>query len=260
MADLADAGDAEAGAAVAVRQEPANMLALIARAATDPRVDVAKMEALWRLHREIEDREAEREFNRAMNAAQAEIQPVARTAENTQTRSFYAKLEHIDEAIRPIYLRHGFSMSFGTVAPLIAGKIRIECRCAHNAGHSERYGREADADTLGPKGTPVKTALHGGASTETFLKKYLICGIFNVVFKDQDDDGVRGGHEPITSDQLANLTALLPRAGVTIDAFCKRWNIEALADLPQAQFIEAMNGLSNRAKRREGQSEEEGQP
>jgi hypothetical protein len=259
MADVIEPGlEAPAEQAVAVRQEPANMLAaVISRAATDPRVDATKAEALWRLHREIEDREAEREFNRAMNLAQAEIQPVARTAENTQTRSFYAKLEHVDAAIRPIYLRHGFSLSYGTVAPLVAGNIRIECRCAHVSGHTERYGREAPPDTIGPKGNPVKTVLHGGASTETFLKRYLNCGIFNVVFKDQDDDGVRGGKQTINADQLRELDELRRKAGYDLEAFCRFWNVETMLDLDVANFVPAMNGLSSMLARR---SRQEGQP
>src|ERR1700692_1415295 len=88
------------------------------RAVKDPTIDVAKLDALLRMQREIKADWASVEYNKAMNAAQAEVQPIARTTENTQTSSFYAKLEAVDAAIRPIYLKHGFSLSYNTVAPL----------------------------------------------------------------------------------------------------------------------------------------------
>ncbi len=155
-------------------------------------------------HEREESRQKEAEFDEAMNACQADIEPVARTAENKQTGSFYAKLENVDAAIRPHYLRHGFSVAYNTVEPLVAGNIRVECRVSRK-GFSRLYYREAAPDTLGPKGTPVKTGLHGGGSTETFLRRYAVCGAFNVVFRNLDDDGVLGGARAVTAEQVDQL-------------------------------------------------------
>lgn len=156
--------------------------------------------------------QAEEAFNGAMNLAQSEILPVARTAENSQTKSFYAKLEAVDGAIRPIYLKHGFNVAYNTVPPLIPGNVRIECEVSRGR-HSKKYYREAPADTLGPKGTAVKTVLHGGGSTETFLKRYAVCGAFNVVFRGIDDDGVRGGQRFITEEAADELRDLCAQCG-----------------------------------------------
>jgi hypothetical protein len=202
------------------------MLALIDRYVRDPTVDVDRLERLLAMKERMDAREAETAFNEALTLAQEEIQPVARTTENTVTRSFYAKLEEVDAAIRPIYLRHGFSLSYSTVAPLVVGNIRIECRCARGA-HVERFYREAGPDTLGPKGSPTKTALHGSASTETFLKRYLACGIFNVVFKDMDDDGTSG---TIDEAQIEEIRDLLNRTHPIDPVWSK---------MPQAQYVEA---------------------
>ncbi len=193
--------------------EPGALLSTIMRLAMAPDLRIDVLTLLLDRQERMEAQQAERAFNAAMNAAQSEIQPVVRTAENTQTRSFYAKLEHVDAAIRPIYLKHGFSLSYNQIEPMVAGNIRMACRCAHSAGHSEMYYREAPADTLGPKGAPTKTILHGGASTETFLKRYLSCGIFNVVFRNQDDDGVRGGMKFISSGQADEIREMLRVAG-----------------------------------------------
>jgi hypothetical protein len=193
----------------AIRNDPASVLELIARAASDPAVDVAKMQALVAMHRELAADQARREYNQALNRAQEEIQPVARTTENTITHSFYAKLEEVDKAIRPIYLKYEFALSYNTVEPLVAGNVRLECRCSRG-GHVEKYYLEAPADTHGPKGNPVKTMLHGIGSTDTFLRRYLTCSIFNVVFRDMDNDG----NGALSQDQVDYIIELMGKAKV----------------------------------------------
>jgi hypothetical protein len=176
-------------------------------------------------------RQAEIDFNEAMNRCQEEIQPVARETENKVTNSFYAKLEAVDAAIRPIYLKYGFSLSDDTVAPLVPGNIRVECRVARG-GHVERFYREAPPDTLGPKGSPTKTTLHGGASTETFLRRYLRCGVFNVVFRDMDNDG----NGALSQDQVDYIIELMAKAkvGPKFLQFMKAQSVEKAGSLEAA--------------------------
>lgn len=239
-------------AAPATRAAPATVMELIGRLATDPTLNVENLRALIEMHRELAADQARAAFAAAMNAAQAEIQPVVRTTENTQTRSWYGRLEDVDEAIRPIYLRHGFSLAFSTVEPLAPGNVRLECRVTHIVGHEERYYREAAPDTLGPKGAPVKTALHGAASTETFLRRYLTCGVFNVVFRGLDRDGNRSAQEEtgelVTAVEAKMIDGALKTARVSLDSFLVRFKIESLADLPRARYAEAINSLKRHAE------------
>lgn len=230
-------------------REPPSLLALIAQAARDPAFDLDKMQALLDMQERIEARQARREYQEAMNLAQAEIGPVARTVKNPDTKSWYAVLEDVDRAIRPIYLRHGFSLAFNTVAPIAAGQLRIECKCAHKSGHFELFHREAPPDTHGPKGTPTKTPLHGGASTETFLKRYLTCGIFNVVFLRHDDDGNAGGAQYISGEQVKEISDLLRETGATLDSFLATFAVEGLPKLPLAAYPAAVNMLAARKRR-----------
>lgn len=233
-------------------------LSLIERLAIDPRVNVDTLERMFALQERLLAREASAHFNEAMNLAQEEIQPVARTAENKQTGSFYAKLEAVDAAIRPIYLRHGFSLSYDNVPPIAPGNIRIECRVAHAAGHAERFGREAPPDTHGPKGTPTKTTLHGAASTETFLKRYLACGIFNVVFKDMDHDG--NNVATLEADQVDYILEKIPqaKAGPKFLKYVQAQSVEeagsleaAVASIPQRNYRMAITALDDLIAKRE---------
>lgn len=82
----------------------------ICAAATNPEMDTAKVEHLIRLHRELEAQEAERSFNAALAAAQAEMTPVSKDAANQQTRSRFATLAQLDRALRPVYSTRGFAV------------------------------------------------------------------------------------------------------------------------------------------------------
>jgi hypothetical protein len=243
-------GGVNDGTDIAVaKDEPRSLLDAIVRLASNPDLDIEKFGAIIEMQERMQRRQAEIAYNQAMNEAQAEIQPVARTAENSQTKSFYAKLEDVDAAIRPIYLRNGFSLSFGTVEPLVPGNIRVECTCAHAAGHSEKFHREAPADTLGPKGSPVKTVLHGGGSTETFLKRYLTCGVFNVVFKNMDDDGVAAGNLLISDQSVKVLSDLLVETKGDLAAFLRFMAVDGLPDIRVGNYPTAVNALLEKRRR-----------
>jgi hypothetical protein len=233
------------------------VLALIERLAIDPRVNVDTLERMFALQERLLAREAATLYNEAMNRAQEEIQPVARTAENKETHSWFAKLEAVDKAIRPIYLRHGFALSRNTVPPLTPGNIRVEISCAHS-GHVEKFHREAAPDTMGPKGMPNKTALHGGGSTETYLTRYAICGIFNVVFKDQDNDGNNAA--TLDADHIDYILSKIPEAKagpkflkyVQAESVEKAGSLEAaVATIPQRNYRMAVTALEDMIAKRE---------
>jgi ERF superfamily len=222
-----------------------SLLNFVAQAVSDPNVDVGKLEALLRMQREIVGEDARVQFIQAMKEAQAEIMPVVRDSENTQTKSFYAKLEAVDAAIRPIYIRHGFSLSFDEEAG-DGTNMLIVCEVSHVAGHAKKYRLNAPPDTLGPKGTPTKTILHGRGSTVTFLRRYLTCNIFNVVLRNQDDDGVRGGTRFISEAEAAELRDLIKQAGRQEGPFLDRLfsgTVRSMEEIEAGAYVVVRNTL-----------------
>jgi hypothetical protein len=105
----------------------AAMLNFLAAAMTNPKISAEKLKALLDMQREVVADAATLQFNRAMSAVQAEMQPVLHDATNEQTRSKYSRLETIDALMRPIYSRHGFSLSFDS-EPVAAPNVRIPVR------------------------------------------------------------------------------------------------------------------------------------
>lgn len=233
-----------------------SLLNLISRVASDPTADVGKLEVLLRIQQQILDNETRREaeearriFNRAKSAATREMEPIARDVQNKETKSWYARLETIDAAIRPVYQRNGFDMSFDS-EPLDGSNVRIICELSHDGGHFRLYSLPSPLDVVGPKGTVNKTPLHGLGSTVSYLRRYLACMIWNLVLIHEDNDGNRR-HEPPTIDgelagatQTAELYRLLRECSTSPQAEAERkllvgvglGGLRTLKDIPAGEF------------------------
>lgn len=167
---------------------------IIERAARDPNVDIDKMERLINMQERERARQAELEFDNAMATAQAEMQPVRVDSYNPQTKSKYSSYAALDNAIRPIYARHGFSLSFDTSDGAAPDHVRILCKVAHRGGHRERPRIDMPADGKGAKGGDVMTRTHAMGSAVSYGKRYLLGMIFNLATTKDDDGNAAGGY------------------------------------------------------------------
>jgi len=169
------------------------LMGFIERAAKDPEFDVAKFETLLRMRRDEAHEQARRIFNSAMAACQSEMQPVLRVSVNPGVKSKYAKLEAIDQQMRPIYTRHGFSVRFGSAPPPQPGWMRVTCTVAHESGYFEENYLDSPVSTQGSQGGRVAmTAVQAVGSVVTYLRRYLLGMVFNIVQADmvgEDHDG-----------------------------------------------------------------------
>lgn len=169
------------------REASSSLVEVISRAASDPNVDIEKLQQLLAMHERISARQAETAYDDAMNAAQEEMRPIATDANNPQTRSKYASYAALDRVLRPIYTKHGFALSFyqGDDAP--EGHIRLACRVSR-AGHKETPHLDMPADGKGAKGGDVMTKTHATGAAITYGRRYLLGMIFNIAVG-EDLDG-----------------------------------------------------------------------
>lgn len=196
-----------AGAVTTTEQtSSAQLLAVIARAAASPEIDIGKMERLLAMQERVMAKEAESAFNNAMQAAQSEMPIVLKDAINPSTNSKFTKLETLYRAVVPVITRHGFAISFGTSDCPLPGHFRVTARVT-NKGHSEKYQADIPSDHLGAKGAPSKTLTHGFGSSMSYGRRYLTMLIFNVATG--DDDGNAAGKDADTPEIKAGLKAIL---------------------------------------------------
>lgn len=227
----------------AVATHGVNVLELIGKAAADPSVDVAKMNALLDFKQRIEKDQAEREFNQDLVAVQAEVPRVSKDgrilnkAGNVQSR--YARYEDIDKVLRPLMKQYGFAVTFNN-PDFSGGAMRFTATLRHRGGHSVDYHMALPADTSGGK-----NVTQGAGSTTSYAKRYLLCSIFNIITEGEDNDG---NPETITEDQLMTLETLIRDARANVPRILDFAGVQALKDIPASKYGSIIKGLQSRVK------------
>lgn len=146
------------------------------------------IERLAALQEKVLARDAEIQFNEALNRAQEAIVRVAPDLTNGQTHTKYASYAALDKVVRPIYIKEGFSLSFDTDDCPIAEHVRVVCYASRGA-HTRKYKVDMPADGKGAKGSDVMTKTHATAGAMSYGMRYLIKNIFNVAIGEADTDG-----------------------------------------------------------------------
>lgn len=229
--------------------KPVTVLDIVASLANGPNAaaNIETIERLMALRERENAATSERAFNEAMTAAQGEMRPVAADASNPQTRSKYASYFALDKAMRPIYTRHGFSLSFDEEDSTKPEHIRVLCYVSHVAGHTRTYRKDMPADGKGAKGGDVMTKTHASGAATTYGQRYLLKMIFNVAVG-EDDDG-NAPVEKIMPDQVDALRSIIAEVGADEAKFVKWLKIGSLADLPVNRWQDAVRALeAKRAK------------
>lgn len=180
MAATAEKVTVEPGEALATR--PTDSFALmVERLASNPNVDVAKLEKLIEMQERILAHNAEAAFNAAFAEMQAEIPTVVERGKTD--KGTYAQLEDIVEAIRPVLQRHGFALSHRTEWP-DKSTVKVVGILTHREGHSRTSEFLSTADTSGSK-----NAIQALGSAVAYGRRYTTKDLLNIATRHEDDDG-----------------------------------------------------------------------
>lgn len=198
---------------------------------------VEQLQILQEMHFKELARSAEVEFNLAMNAAQNEITRVVPDAYNQQTKSKWATYAALDKMLRPIYVRHGFSLSFDS-GDSPAGTVIAFCYVSHSAGFTRKYQSPAmPLPTMGPQGKAVMTDTHGTGAAMSYAKRYLLTFIFNIPVGEEDTDGNAPAGGEMDRDELQERIA----------HFAKCESLEELEAHWKASYAEAKKAKDQKA-------------
>ena len=196
------------------------ILALIERVALDPGADVGKLSQLMDLRERWRREKAEEAFNAAKGRILIKLADI-RIVKNRSVRyeakgreTFkYAPLEDIDKVIGPMLAEEQLDLSFSNET-LGEGRMVIRGRLKHlPLGHFEDSTMAAPMDTSGGKNN-----VQAVGSSNSYLRRYVTCNIFNIVVVGDDDDGAGG---PMTEEQAAEILDLMKRAGEAL-SFAER--------------------------------------
>jgi hypothetical protein len=199
---------------------PSTVLGLIERVALDPRADAGKLERMMAMYERLKAKEAELAYNAAKGrilkklagikivknrSALYEIEK-GKPLRGTYEAFKYAPLEEIDKHLRPLLAEEDMDLSYSDEAQE-GGGILIRGRLKHlPGGHYEDSFMPAPLDTTGGK-----SDVQAVGSTNSFLRRYVACNIFNIVVVADDDDGAGG---TIDEAQIKTILDLIKKAKV----------------------------------------------
>src|SRR3984957_5231547 len=214
---------------------PSKVLALIERVALDPRADVQKLERMMGMYERLKAKEAELAYNAAKGRILKKLAGIkivknrsvlyemenGKPQKGTYEAFKYAPLEGIDKHLRPLLAKEVMDLSFSD-EPREDGGILIRGRLKHlPGGHYEDSFMPAPLDTSGGKST-----VQGVGSTNSYLRRYIACNIFNIVVVGNDEDG---NGSTIDEIQITTLLELIKKAKVG-PKFLKYMRAQSIAE------------------------------
>lgn len=245
-------------AAVDSPAESGSLLAVIAAAARDPHVDIAKMEGLFALQERLMSKQAEIAFNRSMARLQAKLPRITKRGKiefknkNGDTQSTpYAKFEDVMDAIGPLLREEGFAFSFGTAPLAEKGGINISATLTHAGGHSTTASMPLPFDTSGSK-----NSIQAVGSSLSYGRRYLVFAMLNLITEGEDDDAA--SHSYIDERQMNNIIDLQAELGwdkkpLVQKKFLEFMKAKSLSEIFKRDYEKALQALKeNIDKAREG--------
>ena len=193
---------------------PSTVMVLIERVARDQSAAVEKLECLAAMYERLKAKEAELAFNAAKSRILKKLagikivknRPVLPESDNGKSQKGvseafkYAPLEEIDKHLRPLLAEEEMDLSYSDET-CDGGGILIRGRLKHlPSGHYEDSFMPAPPDTSGGKSNAQAVG-----STNSFLRRYVVCNIFNIVVVGDDDDGNGGTIDDAQTKTIVDL-------------------------------------------------------
>lgn len=173
----------------AVSAETQAIMQMIERVVLNPEADMDKLDKMLDMQERILNRNAKQAFTADLAAMQAEL-PLVGKAGQGHNQARYAKLEDINEAIRPTLQQYGFAVTFRTKQSDKA--VTVTAILSHKLGHSEETDLILPLDTSGSK-----NAVQAVGSTVSYGKRYALCALLNISTGDDAD-----GNQPVDTSEI----------------------------------------------------------
>lgn len=228
---------------------------MVERLATNPDVDVEKMNGILDLQERIINKNAEAEYNQAMALLQINMPIIKKdgTVEypadknnpsGPMVKAFdFATYENIMTTIKPHLNEHGFSFKFTTREREGGGAV-VVAKLQHKGGHSETTEFAGALDTSGGKNN-----IQAMGSTYSYGKRYCVVALLNIIVEGEDNDGNTLLENEIDDAQFEEIQRLIDETDTDTAKFCGHLNIPSLRAMPQKLYSKATHDLKAKAKK-----------
>ena len=242
------------------------LLGLIERVVLDPRTDAEKLDRIMAWYERLRAKEAEHAFNAAKGRILKELAGIkivknrsvlcaigkGNPLKGTHQPFKYAPLEEIDKHLRPLLAAEDMDLSYSD-EPLERGGVLIRGRLKHQpSGHYEDSFMPAALDRTGGK-----SDVQAIGSTNSFLRRYIACNIFNIVVAGDDDNGAGGTIDEREAKTILHLMGKA-KVGPKFLKYMKAQSIEdagsleaAVATIAASDYRKAISTLAEQISKTE---------
>lgn len=238
----------------ALQERPASEAAIMLTAAIEKGIDAEGIKALAEVYRDMEARQAEKDFNADLVSFQDECPAIVKrqaitfaTKKGGTFNSRFAPLPSTVALIRPLLRKYGFTFTFNTK---LENKVAtVTCRLAHSQGHKTETDFSIPLDSA-----PLLSDAHAAASAVSFAERYALQLALGLV-PQVDDDGKRAFTvEKLNEAQVAELRELLTVRNPDPEKF---WTfvgkgMEKLEDIASYDFERVKSALVHVKRKEEG--------
>lgn len=183
MGNIAKIEEQQQANVPALSSESQAVLSMIERVVLNPEADMDKLDKMLDMQERILNRNAKQAYTADLAAMQAELPLVAKRGTGHNNAKF-AKLEDINEAIRPTLQKYGFAVTFRVKQN--DARLLVVAILSHRDGHSEETELVLPLDTSGNK-----NGVQAIGSTVSYGKRYALCALLNIsTGDDTDGDGL----------------------------------------------------------------------
>lgn len=225
---------------------PNSIVETITAMASNPDIDVAKLEKLMDLNERMLNREAAKEFAEDFVQMKPELPTVARTHNNSQTKSKYAKLEDINVVVDPVLAKYGFGTQTKIKEQTDKG-VTVTAILTHRGGHKEETTIFMPLDDRGIAGTVNKTQPHAVSSSITYAKRVAICALLNISTGDDADGNTDNGC--ITLEQAAEIDNLIRVTGADRAKLLEYASSDDVRNIPAKNYGKTISMLKQKQKK-----------
>jgi hypothetical protein len=203
--------------------ETSAIMGVIERIALSPDADMAKLEKMLDMQERVMNRNARQAFTADLANMQCELPIVAKNGEG-HNKAKYAKLEDINETIRPALQKFGFAVTFRVKQA--EKSVTITAILSHKLGHSEETDLTLPLDVTGNK-----NAVQAVGSTVSYAKRYAIAALLNISTGDDTDGNFpppeprQKVKEPISDSRLNSAIEKIKSGDSSVDVLMRNFTL-----------------------------------
>lgn len=236
-----------------INGDAASIMALIARAAADPNVDIPKMERLEAMYERALGRTAKQAYSADFVRMKPHLPTVERTKDNIQTKSKYAPLENINEQIDPVLKDYGFATATKVLSQT-ADSVTVKAELWHSGGHVEETIVTMPLDNKGMQGTVNKTLPHATASSITYAKRVAICALLNISTGDDKDGQGPPDNTVLDNARAVEIDLLISEVKADKSKFLNFMGVDSVQKIKASDYKKALNALNAKKKKPESKN------